>query len=114
MGSHVDLVAESQEEDSDWEADRWNDGEKNLFKEWSFMGFVTGDVTKVRDELHEEGGHEEESENGSNEAECFEIFFRDESLILFVHCIGVILVYKSINCRWIFLSGNRVEFWIRI
>ena len=32
------------------------------------MGFVTGDVTKLRDELHEEGGHEEESENGSDEA----------------------------------------------
>ncbi len=66
MGSHIDLVAESEEEDSNWEARRWNDGEENLFKKRSFMGFVGGNVAEVRNGLHEKGGNEEESKNGSD------------------------------------------------
>lgn len=83
--SHVDFVAESEEEDSNWKADGWNDSEDDFFEEWSFLGFIASNVTKVRKGLHEEGGDKEESEDGSDEAECFEIFFRDEGLILFVH-----------------------------
>jgi hypothetical protein len=61
------------------------------------VSLVAGDVAEVRERLHEEGCYKEESEDGSDEAKCFKIFFRDEGLILFVHWIRVIIVYKSIN-----------------
>ena len=49
------------------------------------MGFISGDVTGVMNQLHEECREEEESKNGTNESKSCEVFFRNQSLVLLVH-----------------------------